>query len=91
MQRRPYVSQRALIDGTRPKGRRHDWKSEYLPRLEPELLTKTLEHAAHMESPHGAIALFPFSGRSTGSRLTIRQWETGVPHGSSTSWLPERG
>jgi FAD/FMN-containing dehydrogenase len=62
VQRRAYVSQQSLIDGTQPKGRRYYWKSEYLPRLEPELLTKTLEHAEHIESPHSSIALFPIHG-----------------------------
>jgi FAD/FMN-containing dehydrogenase len=62
IQRRAYVSQQSLVDGTQPKGRRYYWKSEYLPRLEPELITKILEHAEHIESPHGAIALFPIHG-----------------------------
>jgi FAD/FMN-containing dehydrogenase len=62
IQRRTYVSQQSLIDGTQPKGRRYYWKSEYLARLESELLTRSLEHAQHIESPHSSIALFPVQG-----------------------------
>jgi len=62
VQRRPYVSQQSLLDATQPKGRRYYWKSEYLPRLEPELLTKVIEHAGCIMSPHSAIILFPLDG-----------------------------
>jgi FAD/FMN-containing dehydrogenase len=62
VQRRPYVSQQSLLDATQPKGRRYYWKSEYLPRLEPEMLTKVLEHAGRIISPHSAIFLFPIDG-----------------------------
>jgi len=62
VQRRPYVSQQSLLDATQPKGRRYYWKSEYLPTLEPELLTKVIEHAGCIMSPHSAIILFPLDG-----------------------------
>jgi FAD/FMN-containing dehydrogenase len=62
IQQRPYLSQQSLIDGTQPKGRRYYWKSEYLPGLEPELLTKTIKHAKSMVSPHSAVFLFPLDG-----------------------------
>lgn len=62
IQRRAYVSQQSLLDATQPKGRRYYWKSEYLPRFEPELLDKVIEHAARMVSPHSAILLFPLDG-----------------------------
>src|SRR5262245_16547747 len=45
VQRRPYVSQQSLLDATQPKGRRYYWKSEYLSKLQPELLAKTIRHA----------------------------------------------
>jgi FAD/FMN-containing dehydrogenase len=62
VQPRLYVSQQSLLDATQPKGRRYYWKSEYLPRLEPELLAKTIEHARRIVSPHSAILLFPLAG-----------------------------
>jgi FAD/FMN-containing dehydrogenase len=62
LQPRPYILQQSLLDATQPKGRRYYWKSEYLPRLEPELLAKLIEHAAHIESPHSAIVLFHVQG-----------------------------
>jgi FAD/FMN-containing dehydrogenase len=62
IQRRSYVSQQSLIDATQPKGRRYYWKSEYLPRLEPEMLAATIRHAEAIASPHSAIVLFPIDG-----------------------------
>jgi hypothetical protein len=62
IQRRSYVSQQALIDGTQPKGRRYYWKSEYLPNLDPQLLAKVVEHGGRIASPHSAIILFPVDG-----------------------------
>ncbi|HEU5465107.1 MAG TPA: FAD-binding oxidoreductase, partial [Candidatus Binatia bacterium] len=59
VQRRPYVSQQSLLDATQPKGRRYYWKSEYLPRLEPDLLGAAIRHAQAIVSPHSAIILFP--------------------------------
>jgi FAD/FMN-containing dehydrogenase len=59
VQRRPYVSQQALLDATQPKGRRYYWKSEFLPDLQPELLASWMEHAERMLSPHSAIVVFP--------------------------------
>jgi FAD/FMN-containing dehydrogenase len=62
IQRRSYVSQQSLLDATQPKGRRYYWKSEYLPKVEPEALTTAIAHAQHMPSPHSAILLFPVEG-----------------------------
>lgn len=62
IQRRPYVSQQSLIDATQPKGRRYYWKSEYLPSLEPEMLTQMIEHAGRIVSPHSGIVLFALDG-----------------------------
>ncbi len=62
VQRRPYVSQQSLLDATQPKGRRYYWKSEYLPKLEPELLAKVIEHAERIVSPYSAVILFPLDG-----------------------------
>jgi FAD/FMN-containing dehydrogenase len=62
LQRRTYVSQQSLLDATQPKGRRYYWKSEYLPKLEPELLARSIEHAGRIVSPHSAIVLFPLGG-----------------------------
>lgn len=60
--RRPYVQMQSLLDATQPKGRRYYWKSEYLPRIEPELCTKVIERAANISSPHSAIILFQIGG-----------------------------
>lgn len=62
VQRRTYVSQQSLLDATQPKGRRYYWKSEYLPRLDPNLLATTISHAEKIASPHSAIILFPLDG-----------------------------
>ncbi len=60
--RRPYVQLQSLIDATQPKGRRYYWKSEYLPRVEPALCEKLIEHAARIRSPHSSIVLFQLGG-----------------------------
>jgi FAD/FMN-containing dehydrogenase len=60
--RRPYAQLQTLLDASQPKGRRYYWKSEYLPRVEPALCAKVVEHAARIQSPHGAIVLFQIGG-----------------------------
>jgi len=75
VQRRPYVSQQSLIDATQPKGRCYYWKSEYLPKLEPELLAKIIEYAGRIISPHSAIFLFPIGG--TLNRLSVNHSPVG--------------
>lgn len=60
--RRSYVSQQSILDATQLKGRRYYWKSEYLPKLEPETLAKAIEYAERIVSPHSAIVLFPIDG-----------------------------
>ena len=62
VQKRPYVSQQALLDATQPKGRRYYWKSEYLRGFEPGLFTQAIEHAGRIVSPHSAILIFPLDG-----------------------------
>ena len=62
VQRRPYVSQQALLDATQPKGRRYYWKSEFLPELQPKLLASCMAHAERIVSPHSAIVVFPVGG-----------------------------
>jgi FAD/FMN-containing dehydrogenase len=62
VQRRPYITQQSILDATQPKGRRYYWKSEYMPKLEPDILTKVIEHAEGILSPHSAIILFPIDG-----------------------------
>ena len=46
--RRPYTQMQSLLDATQPKGRRYYWKSEYLPRIDPGLGAKVIEHAARI-------------------------------------------
>lgn len=60
--RRPYAQMQALLDGTQPKGRRYYWKSEYLPRIEPELCDRLMAHAAKIRSPHSAAVIFQVGG-----------------------------
>jgi FAD/FMN-containing dehydrogenase len=62
VQKRTYISQQAILDATQPKGRRYYWKSEYLPDLDPALLTKFVDHAEKIVSPHSAVILFPLGG-----------------------------
>ena len=62
LQRRTYVQMQSLLDATQPKGRRYYWKSEYLPRIEPALCEKVMEHAAKIPSPYSAIILFQMDG-----------------------------
>jgi FAD/FMN-containing dehydrogenase len=62
IQRRPYVTQQALLDATQPNGRRYYWKSEYLPGVKSDMLEVCKEWAAKIESPHSAILLFPLGG-----------------------------
>ena len=60
--RRPYAQMQSLLDATQPKGRRYYWKSEYLPRIEPALCVKAIEHAARIRSPYSAVILFQIGG-----------------------------
>ena len=60
--RRPYAQMQSLLDSTQPKGRRYYWKSEYLPRIDPALCAKAIEHAARIPSPHSAVVLFQIGG-----------------------------
>ena len=60
--RRPYIQLQSLLDATQPKGRRYYWKSEYLPRIEPALCEKFIEHAAKIPSPHSALIFFQLEG-----------------------------
>ncbi len=60
--RRPFTQLQALLDATQPKGRRYYWKSEYLPRIDPRLYDKFIEHAGRIQSPHSAVILFQLEG-----------------------------
>ena len=60
--RRPYTQMQSLLDATQPKGRRNYWKSEYLPRVEPSLCEKLIDHAAKIRSPHSSIVLMHIGG-----------------------------
>ena len=59
---RPYTQMQTLLDATQPKGRRYYWKSEYLPRLEPELLTQLIACAGRMPVAYSAAILFQVGG-----------------------------
>jgi FAD/FMN-containing dehydrogenase len=101
IRRLPYVSQQSLLDATQPKGRRYYWKSEYLPRYEPAMLAKVIEHAGRIVSPHSAIVLFPLDGalnqlpddyspmgnRDTASVLNITaSWESVEDDQANMDW-----
>jgi FAD/FMN-containing dehydrogenase len=60
--RRPYAQMQQLLDATQPKGRRYYWKSEYLPRLEPEFLDQYVARAPSMPSPHSSLILIQIGG-----------------------------
>ena len=76
VQKRPYVSQQALLDATQPKGRRYYWKSEYLRGLEPGLFTQAIEHAGRIVSPHSAILIFPLGGAiEPAARGPLGRWQ----------------
>ena len=62
IQRRSYVSQQTLMDATQPKGRRYYWKSEYLPKFEPDMLAEVIRQAKVMASPHSTIAFMDLDG-----------------------------
>jgi FAD/FMN-containing dehydrogenase len=104
LQRRSYVSQQSLLDATQPKGRRYYWKSEFLPKLEPELLVKVIEHAERIISPHSAVILFPIDGalnriseghssagnRDTASVLNVTAaWDNASDDKANIGWARE--
>ncbi len=60
--RRPYTQLQSMLDATQPKGRRYYWKSEYLPRIDPAMDEKIIEHAGSIPSPHSAVILFQIEG-----------------------------
>lgn len=60
--RRPYAQLQSLLDATQPKGRRYYWKSEYLAKIEPELIEGFMHHAARIPSPHTGIIFFQLGG-----------------------------
>lgn len=62
LQARSYVSQQTLLDATQPKGRRYYWKSEYLRGIAPDLVSRAIDHASRLVSPHSAILIFPVDG-----------------------------
>jgi FAD/FMN-containing dehydrogenase len=99
--RRPYAQLQTMLDATQPKGRRYYWKSEYLPRVEPALCGKAIEHAARIPSPHSAVILFQIGGAlnrleaehsSVGNRnaryvLNVAgSWERAEEDGTNIEW-----
>ena len=85
LQRRTYTSQQSLLDATQPKGRRYYWKSEYLPDLDPAVLSAALPHFARLPSPHSAIIFFQL-GEALGLHPEDRKPPaTATPAGCSTS------
>ena len=60
--RRPYTQMQSLLDATQPNGRRNYWKSEYLPRVEPSLCEKLIDHANKIRSPYSSIVLVHIGG-----------------------------
>ncbi len=102
--RRPYTQMQSLLDATQPKGRRYYWKSEYLPRIEPALCEKVIEHAARARSPHSAVVLFQIEGalnqvegaRSAAGNRDARyvlnvtaSWEAAADDASNVAWARE--
>ncbi len=102
--RRPYAQMQSLLDTTQPKGRRYYWKSEYLPRIEPALCDKVIEHAGRIPSPHSAVILFqlggalnrldedhsPVGNRDTHYVLNIAgSWENSEEDSANIEWARE--
>jgi FAD/FMN-containing dehydrogenase len=102
--RRPYTQVQSLLDATQPKGRRYYWKSEYLPRIEPALCERMIEHASRIRSPHSAVILFqlgeavgalPDDHSAVGNRdaryvLNITSaWEQAHEDGQNVAWARE--
>jgi FAD/FMN-containing dehydrogenase len=58
VQKRPYVTQQALLDATQPKGRRYYWKSEYLASLPSDAPERLFGHAKGLPSPHSGLIFF---------------------------------
>jgi len=89
LQRRPYVTQQALLDATQPKGRRYYWKSEYLPGIEKEMLDKLLEHGSRIESPHSAAIVFQLGGaiaRLPSDHSAVGNRDAGAVLNITASW-----
>jgi FAD/FMN-containing dehydrogenase len=101
VQRRPYVTQQALLDATQPKGRRYYWKSEYLPAVSAEAAEAALAHWSRIPSPHGAVIFFPVDGgpaklpedhSAAGNRdaavvLNITaSWDAAADDGANVEW-----
>ncbi|MCP3981823.1 MAG: FAD-binding oxidoreductase [bacterium] len=101
IQPRPYTTIQSLLDGTQPKGRRYYWKSEYVPGVETELLTKAAEHARKTQSPHSAVIVFPLDGalgrlpedhsavgnRATGAVINIAgSWDDAAEDRQHIAW-----
>jgi FAD/FMN-containing dehydrogenase len=101
VQRRPYMTQQSLLDGTQPKGRRYYWKSEYLPEPHADLLAGIIEQAEEIASPHSAILVFPLDGalnrlaedhsavgnRNAGAVLNIAaSWEKQADDRANIEW-----
>ncbi len=57
-----YVAQQRLIDATQRKGPAYYWKTEYLPRLDADLLPILCERARAVTSPMSGIQMFQLEG-----------------------------
>lgn len=101
LQRRPYVTLQNLLDATQPKGRRYYWKSEYLPAIEADVLSKLQEHSGRITSPHSAVIVFQLGGaigkrpadhsavgnRDAGAVLNITaSWEKAEEDAANVEW-----
>jgi hypothetical protein len=60
--KRPYVQLQSLLDATQPRGRHNYWKSEYLPKIEPELCENIIKHSQNIPSLHSVLTLFQIGG-----------------------------
>ena len=62
VQRKEYVAQQSMLDATQPKGMHHYWKSEFIQRLDDELLAVCVSKAAETDAPANQIVLFHLEG-----------------------------
>ncbi|MEW6223805.1 MAG: FAD-binding oxidoreductase [Chloroflexota bacterium] len=102
--RRPYLALQSLLDATQPKGRRYYWKSEYLPTVEPDVLSYVADRLPTFPSPHSGIIVFPIHGahqrlpddhsavgnRNAGAVLNIgASWERAEDDEQNIDWARE--
>ncbi len=71
-----------MLDATQPKGLHYYWKSEFVPRLEPQLLSVAAQRAALQTSPMSQLVLFHIGGA-----LAERPSDDGAVGNRDAQWV----